>query len=57
MKVKAIIVDEVPQKCQDCPFGNKPIEKGEYCSLEWNSAVKSNTCPLITEEDFFSVDK
>ncbi|HCL4437599.1 TPA: hypothetical protein N2D87_003726 [Clostridium botulinum] len=58
MKVKAIIVDEVPRKCKDCVFGHRPITEDDgCCDLDWNNAINSNTCPLITEKDYFNLDK
>lgn len=58
MKVKAIIVDEVPKKCQDCTFGHRPTSKDDdCCDLDWNGAVNSNMCPLITEKEYFDCSK
>lgn len=58
MKIKAIIVDEVPGKCEDCTFGHRPTTcDDDPCELTWNSAVNSNLCPLITESDYLKIEK
>jgi hypothetical protein len=52
MKVKVIIVDELPKSCEDCPFGHGKITDNEPCDLARNSAIKKDSCPLILEEDY-----
>ncbi|WP_252229430.1 MULTISPECIES: hypothetical protein [unclassified Clostridium] len=58
MKIKAIIVDEVPGNCEKCTFGYWPIKGvGIKCELDCNSAVSPNTCPLIKEKEYLNVQE
>ena len=50
MKVKCIIVDEVPERCEDCLFYNRPYtEDDSKCNIEY---IDCSTCLLITEEAY-----
>lgn len=53
MKVKAIIVDELPKNCEECSFGHRKFtEDDEPCDLGENICIKKDSCPLIKEEDY-----
>lgn len=53
MKIKYIIVDEVPKECKNCCFGHRPLTADDgVCDLDWNAAVDLNFCPLITENQY-----
>ena len=50
MKVKCIIVDEVPERCEDCPFYNRPYtEDDSKCDLDY---INHASCLLIKEKDY-----
>lgn len=49
------MVDEVPKKCEDCTLGHRSTTYDDNpCKLTWNSAVSSNSCPLITERYYLN---
>ena len=53
MKVKAIIVDELPKNCEECLFGHKKFtEDDEPCDLGENICKNKDFCPLILEKDY-----
>ena len=48
MKVKCIIVDEVPERCEDCLFYNRPYtEDDSKCDLDY---INHAACLLVKEE-------
>lgn len=54
MQVKVILVDEVPEKCENCVFGHKKLsEDDEPCDLLSSGVINSNNCPLMTEKEYF----
>lgn len=51
MKIKAILVDEVPERCENCLFGHRPLtEDDDACDL--HEIVGQSTCPLMTEKEY-----
>ena len=49
MKVKCIIVDEVPERCEDCLFYNRPYtEDDSKCDLDY---INHEACLLVKEEN------
>lgn len=56
MRVKAIIVDELPKSCEECAFGHKKFtDDDEPCDLVGNIAVEDNFCPLVLKEDYLTL--
>lgn len=52
MKVKYILVDQVPDRCDVCPFYQLPAdENGNDCELLDTYDLDLNRCPLLTEND------
>ena len=50
MKVKCIIVDEVPERCEDCLFYNRPYtEDDSKCDLDY---INHAACLLVKEKDY-----
>lgn len=53
MKIKHIIVDEIPKSCKNCDFSNKGTgkTKDNYCELQSKTCIDAYKCPLVTIED------